>query len=74
MKLIQLDGVDGDHVALFEYDPHRIQNVQDAIGAIELAMKRCKNEENPLDAAEGLLEKELGITRVYVDYANTDVI
>lgn len=73
MKLIQLQGVDGDDVALFEYDPEKIDSAQ-AIDAIEVTIANFRDEDDPLEAAEEELEEEFGITRVYVVIASTDVL
>jgi len=73
MGLIQLDNCDGEHAALFEYDKNKFE-ITVAIDAIESTLANCRDEDNPMDAAEEELEEEFDITRVYVDYANTNVI
>ena len=73
MKLIQLQGVDGQDVALFKYDPEKL-NEEVAIDAIEVTIANFRDEDDPLEMAEEELQEEFGITRVYVTIATTDVL
>lgn len=73
MKLIQLQGVDGQDVALFQYDPEKL-NEEVAIDAIEVTIANFRDEDDPLEMAEEELQEEFGITRVYVTIATTDVL
>ena len=71
--IVQLQGVDGQDIALFEFNKKEM-NTSEAIERIEAQMRISLNEDNPLDAAEERLKKE-GIRRLYVtDFANTNVI
>ena len=71
--IVQLQGVDGQDVALFEFNKKEM-NISEAIERIETQMRNCRDEDNPMEAAQERLEKE-GIRRLYVtDFANTDVI
>jgi hypothetical protein len=74
-RLFQLSNCDGEDAALFIcFDS--IEDVSDSevVEAIEKALEDCKDEDNPLDAAEEILDKQ-NIERTYItSYANTGVI
>ena len=74
-RLFQLCDCDGNDVALFTcFDSPEETSSAQAIEAIENALADSKDEDDPLDAAEGILELQ-NIERAYVDgYANTNVI
>jgi hypothetical protein len=71
--IIQLQGVDGEDLAIFEFDQNKTDS-NSATKQIELQLLACQDEDNPLDAAEEKLEA-LGISRIYIaGYANTSVV
>lgn len=71
--LIQLQGVDGDDLAIFEFDQEKIE-IKTAVNTIENQLEVHREEDNPLDAAEEFLST-IGINRIYItEYANTEVL
>lgn len=74
-RLFQLSNCDGEDAALFIcFDSPEETSNEEVVAAIEKALEDCRDEDNPLDAAEEILDK-LNIERTYLtEYANTDVI
>ncbi len=74
-RLFQLSDCDGNDAALFIcFDSPEDTSNEEVKEAIEKALEDSKDEENPLDAAEKILDLK-NIERTYLtDYANTGVI
>ena len=74
-RLFQLLNCDNDYGALFIcFDSVEKISNSEVVNAIEKALEDCADEDNPIDAAEEILEK-INIERIFVsETATTSVI